>query len=67
MENGRVRHTRQYLFDNLEWFPESEFEKKGLRAALDRKRLPLEPGAKGFYYDCYRCADCRKVFCEFST
>ena len=51
----------------LEWYAESEFDKKGIIAALKRKSIYIKDAKGGYYHNAFRCAQCKKVFGEFPT
>ena len=51
----------------LEFYPETEFEKKGLLASLKRKAVNIKDSKDGYYHNSYHCGGCNLVFGEFPT
>ena len=69
MEQGRfiASSTGDMPVAFLEFYPEMEFEKKGIIAALKRKGITIKDSKDGYYHNSYHCAGCNLVFGEFPT
>ena len=69
MEKGRIMAsaTGSIPIAQLDWYAEKDFEKKGVVAAIKRKRVGIKSSNGGYYRDSYYCVQCKKVFGEFPT
>lgn len=69
MEQGRIMASGvgNVPVAILEFYPETEFDKKGIIAALKRKAVNIKDAKDGYYHNSHHCPQCNKVFAEFPT
>ena len=67
MEQGRflASSTGDMPAAFLEFYPESEFDKKGLLGALRRKGITIKDPKGGYYLNSFYCDKCGLIFGEF--